>query len=364
MLAVLAPRAASAEEPLEVRASRGLRGVLPAGGADFVQLRLRNRTAQVQSGNVRVDEGGPASFSVPAGGVAHVVVVRQLPPRINQLAPATATITIGKERSFTHLVPAAEVVDQLSLVVAAAPAFVAQSARQAGHLRGRAVLMSAEDLPRTWLALRGIDTVFVRVGDAPRLEARALAVGARVCRMGGDGYRCSDGLGRYSVTAYPARPGVGAGMGSLANLAALGAVWLLLLAVGWRYVGSHILGGVAVALPLLILLVMPGARLAPATVVADGHYYYTAGDAQAFVVARVRGRRGLSNLPAIGRGELWLRPDSSDALRGELAQFQPLRWSRFRDQRIWRVEGFIDIAADPPAWSGQLTPVEADRGAQ
>lgn len=339
--------------PLEVHARRGVRGIIAGGGADFVRVAVRNTGGVARSGTVRVADGIAAPFRVAAGGLATVVLARPLPPRMRVLGPLAGSVRTNDGHVVDFDVPGAEVVDGVAAVVDEDPGFLAQLARKRGQLRGRAVLATPRQWPDTWLALRGVDTLFVRAGTAVRLQTRALAMGTRVCALTGQTLSCRGAMPRRGLRRYPAPASARPAMDRLASLALLGAAWLLLLALGWRYVPWRSVAVAAALVPVLVLVAFPAGRLAPASVAATGHLYRSGG-AEAFVVARLRGRRGSSpRLPALGAGQLWLRPDASDARRGELRTFRPLAPDRFPDQRIWRVEGFVSVAA-PPAWTAQL----------
>lgn len=341
-----------------------MRGVVPADGADVVHLELRNKTGAVVAGSARIAKGGAVEFSLPAGGEARLLLVRQLPRRVRTLGPATATLEIDGGGSQTVTVPGAEVVGDLSVVVGSNAGFVAQLARGRNVLTGRAVLLTPERMPATWLVLRGVNTLFVRAGALPALASRATAMGIRVCRLAGERLACARGVPRKSQRRYPAEPSVREGMRKLGVFVPAGVLWLLMLAFAVRYRRRYWGGVVALLVPVFLTVIVPRSRVAPAFVRAEGHMYLSKGDTSVFFVARVRAVRGLaSTMPVVGPGELWMRPDSSDARRGELREFHPpTRGKRFVDERIWQMEGFAAKPATTKGWRFFLERVVLAKG--
>lgn len=350
-----AKRGVEGSSIIEVRAQRGVRGLIAEGGADIVDLTLRNRGGEPQQGTVRIGDGAPAAFRLPAGGSVRLVLVRELPRRVRLLAPVDALLTVAGRPQTRHRVPGAEVVPELSLIIDSDATLLAEAARTVGHLRGRAVLASVAELPPTWLVLRGATSLFLRDGASPRLAARATALGLKVCRLEEASFTCVDPMSPRSLRRYPPPPTVRPGMKRLGRLSLAIGMWLVILLAVWRYAARRRWPIVMALLPLVVAAALPARWIHGATV--DGAGYRATAGTETYVVARVRARAGLERrLPVVGSGELWLRPDASDALRGELREFRPPAPVRFVDERTWRIEGFI-ASADVRGWAAQLEPL-------
>jgi hypothetical protein len=337
---VLAATARAAAAPaIEVRASRGAGGIVPAGGIDVVELEVISGADVPVDATLEID-GRRHRVALPARGRARLALGRRVPAGIGSL-PAVA---IGGDASLT--VPAARVVHRPVIVVAddAAAALARVEPWRREQQLGDPVALAPEALPDRWQALAGAGAIVLdrgrdRLAAGPaRLVARHLAAGGQVCTLAG-----SIDCERGPQVPVP-RSRVQASSAALPR--ALGAIGLglavaLLGAAAAPRRRRAVLGAAAIAIAALIAALWSP----PASLELRG--VRVAGADEDWVAAEL-GVAETGPLPRLD-GDLWLEP------AGAGSTLAPLDDSGFTGRPAaagsYRVRGFT---APGTAWAQRL----------
>jgi hypothetical protein len=337
---VLAASAPAAAAPaIELRASRGAGGVVPAGGIDVVELEVISG-ADVPVEAVLEIDGRRREVALPARGRARLALGRRVPAGLGTL-PA---VEIGGDAAL--IVPPARVVHRPVIVVAddAAAALARVEPWRREQRLGDPVALSPEALPSRWQALAGAGAIVLdRAPDrlpaaAARVVARHLAAGGRVCALG-DAIRCEQGP-LVAVPRSRVLPSSAAVPRALAAIALGLAVALLAAAAAPRRLRARLAAPAIAAAALIATLWSP-----PPSLELRG--IRVAGAGEDWVAAEL-GVAETGPPPRLD-GDLWLEP------AGAAASLAPLDDAGFSGRPggagSYRVRGFT-----PPgtAWALRL----------
>jgi hypothetical protein len=343
--------AAAAPAPLEVRAVRGLDGVVAAGGIDVAVVEVRSG-ADVAAGGVVELAGRRHPIELAARGVATLTVAARLPPGASALTAIGVRVRVGGGEAVAE-VPAARVVARPVIVLADEPAAALAALEPWRRERGlgEPVALPAARAPAAWIALVGAGALVIDrpaatlAPVAARAARRFLAAGGTVCRVGdaGEPPACVQApalsVPRTSVRARLA-PVMERWAWAAAALAA--GLVLALLVPRRRGLAGAVALVVGLAVPALATVRNPDSRLVVRGVRAD------AGAGEDWIAAEV----GVSDLVrgvALGDG-LWLEP-TAGAGGGPLDTVG--LGGRLPGPGSWRVRGFVPAGA--AGWAARLT---------
>jgi hypothetical protein len=343
-LVIAAATPAAAAPAIEVRASRGVGGVVPAGGIDVLELEVRSGADRALEARLEVD-GRAHAVAVPARGRARLVLGRRVPAGAGALPPVAIT------GDATLTVPGARVVHRPVIVVAddaAATLARVEPWRRTEGL-GDPVAIAPEALPARWQALAGAGAIVLDrprehlTGDAARVVARHLASGGRVCTVA-EPVRCE----RAAPVAIP-RSRVQASSAALPRRLAAISLALALALVGAAAAPRRVRAGVAAAAiagaAIILAAWPPAASLAVRGV-------RVAGAGEDWVAAEL-GVAETGPMPRLD-GDLWLEPV------GAGDRLAPLDAAGFSGRPpaagSYRVRGFV---APDAAWAHALRDREA-----
>lgn len=351
LLGVVALAAAPASAaPIEVRAARGLDGVVAARGIDVAVVEVRSGADAALTGTVEI-AGRSHAIALAARGLATVTVAARLPSGASALTALPVRVRVGSGDVAAEI-PAGRVVAR-PLVMIGDPSAAALATIEPWRLDrglGEVVALAPGRVPAAWPALQGVGALVLDrpATELPAATARAvrrfLAAGGEVCRLVDDrGPTCVQ-ADVVSVPRTRERARLAGTMRTWALVALALAAALALATLVPRRRGPLVaallaLGALAPALP-----VVRGAdsRLAARGVRAD------AGGGEDWVAAEL----GVSDLAgALDLGpDLWLEP--TDAEGGGALDDVGLR-GRVPAPGSWRLRGFVPATAR--GWAAHLT---------
>ncbi len=375
-LALTAP-VAHARPLVEVRVTRGVGGVVAAGGIDVVELEVRSG-ADAAVRMALVVEGRPRTVDLAARGTATLTLARRLAPGASGL-PAVAVRT--DDGAVVATIPAARVTARPVIVVTDDAATMLPRVdgwRQREGL-GAPAAVAPDGLPTRWQALVGVAALVLDRPTAALAPAAAqqvrryLATGGMVCR-----WAASDAAPvcvRAAAIAVPRTRQAATVAGAVRRLGmiALGVAGALMVASvaaariarrrrqrGGR---SRRRGRAAVVGAALIGvasgMVAPFVRSPDDGAVIRG-VRVAAGDGEEWVAAELGasdldiGDRGAGDVLA---GDLWIER-SGPSPSGAAAVFDDggLR-GRVPGAGSWRVRGFVAATTARRGWAARLAAV-------
>lgn len=353
----LATGAAQAQ-PLELRARRGVGGVVAAGGLEVVELDVTSAGTVATEVTVEV-EGRHFPLALAARGRATLTLARRLPPGADAVPATTARVRARRGDAVEREIPAARVVHRPVVVVTDdAAALLPRVDRWRRELAlGPPVAVSPDAMPTRWHVLSGVgamvlDRPAAALGPASRRQvARLLAMGAPVCRFL-DAGAAAPACARAAPitpprTRQPAtvRPAIGV-LVATAGAVALGlAAAALVRRRRWRValvIAALVAGGAApfVRDPDSGLRVR-GLRVA-------------AGGGEDWIVAEL-GASDLSGATILG-GDVWIEP-SAPVAPGALPPLDDTGLAgRVPGAGSWRVRGFVPAAT--AGWASALARID------
>lgn len=351
--AVLALAAAEARGavPIEVHATRGLGGLVPAEGLEVIAVDVVSAGDAPAVIAIELD-GAPAvdGVALAARGRARVMLGRRVPAGVATLAAATVRARAIGDAAWaaTELAPVMVAARPIVVVTDAAATVVPpldgwRRARGAG-----AMVALSPDAALRWPALTAVGAVVI---DRPaaalpaalaRELTRHLASGGTVCRA--DATAAEPRCVRAAAIAVPRtrQPGdVGPPLRARGRIAiGLAAALLLAGALRRRAPRTAVLGGgAALALAAIAVVAIPADA-----VIARG-VRASAGGGEDWVVAEL-GASELAALPRRLDGAVWLEP--SGAVDGVIRLDDPT----VAGPGSWRVRGFVPV--DAQGWAGPL----------
>jgi len=337
------------EARVDLRVRRGLAGFVAARGQDWLRVDLREQTGAPCTGVVRAGRGPAVPFSLSARARSIVWLTRDTPARsLSALAvglePVTVT-AIDAEGTVlaTAVAPRVEVAEHLCVRVGEAALPPADGCTQ--------VVLRPDALPTAWPALFGLEAISLGVGPdelpAPVLLAllRHRALGGRVCAPS------CESMSAGFEPSRPAPPLQSSALRRAVVCAALVAAWLALLAAAWpRLRGAWRV--VALALPPLVVGVLPVACLSTVLVTARGQLARVGPSGERMLRARLAVRSPLANPNlGLGEGDFWLRREEPSG------EFLPMTVPAVGNGD-WRLTGFVPRAVSLPAWIANIVTVE------
>lgn len=342
-------------QPLEVRARRGVGGVVAAGGIDVVELEVVNAAAVPFEVTVTV-EGRARPLSLAARGAATLALARRIPPGADALPATSVTVSVPGGARVATDIPAARVVHRPVVVITDdAAAIVPRVDRWRRDLAlGPPVMVIPDAMPRRWQTLSGVGAVVIDrpasalAAPARQQIARVLAMGAPVCRWSdGDATApvcvraapITPPRTRVVATVRPAIDQLAAAAGAVAALLALAA---MARRMRWRVA--------AVVAALAIGGVMPFVRTSDHGLRVHGTRV-AAGGGEDWVLAEI-GASELGGVELLG-GDLWIEP-SAPVAPGTLAPLDDAGLAgRIPAAGSWRARGFVPAATG--GWTDALS---------
>ena len=343
---------------------RGFEGQVPARGMDWLKVEISEKHGIGRRGHVRADGGESADFSVPGGGHVSVWVWRKTP--IHDVGAFTlmpsVSVTVELERSGEtepHMItvgsPPGRLVERLSLLVddTTDPA---STTRAVEADTAHTLVVAPQALADAWPVYRGLDRVRLAVPEE-RLESDT--------RRALDRWAATGGVVSWSPTASsssepaddditlrrPSPPSSVPALCRCAILASLCGAPVLVALILWRR-GRRRIALCLWLVPLLLACLTPSQWLGPSQVSAAGRIVGSTREGELLIRARIEARAWFGGeLPALepNRWSVALVPESAD----RDTRFAPV-FATHLSASSGVVEGFLPLAATPPAWLGDL----------
>ena len=339
---------AQAAGDLQIRARRGLAGIVPNNGIDWARVSVRNR-GRLPHAAVLVVGALRHPVSVPAGGAIEVELWRDVPGR-GELAAVPISVE-SKFGVWSAEIPAARVASHVTVVVEHDGARLA--APPGDFARGEFVSLRHADVP-SWPGLTGT-AVVARPRDITRVLARHAKSGGVLCLLG-DGLRCVSGgdTVHRPLTPLPvaSKPHSSQTLLSLSVASACFALFMLMLSVGWRRLHGFGLSGLLVVGVVVLASALDLRRVSPIELQSRGYEVAYHDDSERYFTATVEGFSplGPAQPPALS-AHVWARP-----IEGRAVRFELLARTTLPGFGSYRVQGFTSQPL--PRWLASTSQIE------